>query len=60
MIRTDSPAWQRRIAETALLAAAIRYAQESEGGESPLEAGAKLRLAAKEYYRVRKATGGVT
>jgi hypothetical protein len=38
----------------ALLAAAEEYAEQSAGGEHPLMAGARLRLAAKEWARARK------
>lgn len=41
----------------ALLAAAEEYAEQSSGGEHPLMAGARLRIAAKEWARARKEAG---
>ena len=41
-----------RVARDALLAAALVYeAQSDHGGPAPLEAGARLRLAAKAYAK---------
>lgn len=53
-----SPRARVQAAVTTLLAAAVAYEDESDhGGEDPLGAGARLRLAAKAYAKAAREAG---